>query len=154
MTRTPTPVRTGLTRTVAAAVLAFGALALTACGQEESSSTPGTSESPEPSHTATVPDEGMPTDGESRGAEQTIEVTIKDGTVDPSGERVEVSAGEEIQLVVTSDVAGELHVHSTPEQSLPFEVGTTTLPLTIDQPGVAEVELHDPAMVVVQLEVS
>lgn len=82
-----------------------------------------------------------------------IEIAFEDGEVTPNGERVEVPLGEPIDLVITADVAGELHVHATPEQELAYEAGTTTIPLTIDQPGIVEVESHDPALVVVQLEV-
>ena len=71
----------------------------------------------------------------------------------PNGERVSVPLGEEIDLVVTADAPGELHVHSTPEQELAYRAGTTTLPLVIDQPGVVEVESHDLEITVVQLEV-
>jgi hypothetical protein len=54
---------------------------------------------------------------------------------------------------VTSDEAGELHVHSDPEQTLSYDEGTTTLELTVDQPGVVEVERHEPEALVLQLEV-
>jgi cytoskeletal protein RodZ len=83
----------------------------------------------------------------------TIEITFEGDTVTPNGERVAVPLGEEIDLVVTADAPGELHVHSTPEQELAYEAGTSTLPLVIDQPGIVEVESHDLELVVVQLEV-
>lgn len=82
-----------------------------------------------------------------------VQVKISDGTVTPNGERVEAEVGEPIEFVVEADEAGELHVHSTPEQQLAYDEGTTTVELTIDQPGVVEVETHDPEIVVVQLEV-
>ena len=44
-------------------------------------------------------------------------------------------------------------MHSTPEQELAYEAGTSTLPLVIDQPGIVEVESHDLELVIVQLEV-
>ena len=53
-----------------------------------------------------------------------------------------------------ADEPGELHVHSSPEQELEYGAGTTTLKLTLDQPGVVDVESHDPKAVIVQLEVS
>lgn len=90
------------------------------------------------------------TDDQSSGV--SIEVTVEDGEVDPKGERVDVTVGEEIEFLVQADTAGELHVHSVPEQTLAYGSGTTTLKLTIDQPGVIEVESHDPEQVVVQLE--
>ena len=85
---------------------------------------------------------------------QTIEITFSGDTVEPNGERVEVKAGEEITLEVKADEPGELHVHSNPEQELPYGAGTTTLKLTIDEPGVVEVESHELEKVIVQLEVS
>lgn len=84
----------------------------------------------------------------------TIEITISGDIVEPNGERVPVKAGEPITLVVKADKPGELHVHSSPEQELEYGAGTTTLKLTIDQPGVVEVESHELDKVIVQLEVS
>ena len=72
----------------------------------------------------------------------------------PSGERVKVGVGETVTLLVTSDRPGEIHVHSTPEQELGYDAGTTELTLTIDKPGVVEVEDHDADLVLVQLQVS
>ncbi len=71
----------------------------------------------------------------------------------PNGDRVDVKAGEPVTLNVTADAAGEIHVHSNPEQELEYDAGETTLTLTIDQPGIVEVESHDLDKVIVQLEV-
>jgi hypothetical protein len=84
----------------------------------------------------------------------TVDITFSDGSVTPNGERVEVKAGEPIELVVKADEPGELHVHSNPEQEFEYGAGTTTLELSLDQPGVVDVEAHDPKAVIVQLEVS
>jgi hypothetical protein len=86
-------------------------------------------------------------------ASDLIEITISDDSVTPSGERVEVGAGDEVELVVKADEPGELHVHSTPEQELEYGAGTTNLTLTIDEPGVVDVEAHGLDGVIVQLEV-
>ena len=51
------------------------------------------------------------------------------------------------------DEAGELHVHSTPEQDLAYEAGTSEHEIAVDRPGVVEVENHDPDSIVLQLEV-
>ena len=111
-----------------AAMVAVVAL-LTACGDEEAD---GTGSAPDP---------------------LTIEITFEGGTVEPSGERIDVQVGQPIELVVKADEGGELHVHSKPEQELEYHEGTTTLPLTIDKPGVVDVESHDLEQVIVQLEV-
>lgn len=82
-----------------------------------------------------------------------IDVTIKDGEVDPSGERVEVSASQPIDVVVTADAPGTLHVHSDPEQEFAYEAGTTTFKFEIPRPGVVAVESHELEQTIVQLEV-
>lgn len=84
---------------------------------------------------------------------QVIDITITGDSVAPNGERVEATVGEEIILRVAAEQPGELHVHATPEVELPYPAGTTDLPLTIEQPGVVEVESHDLGLVVIQLEV-
>ncbi len=45
-------------------------------------------------------------------------------------------------------------MHSTPEQELEYDEGTTDLELTFEQPGVVEVESHDLGLTILQLEVS
>ena len=82
-----------------------------------------------------------------------ITLTFENGQAPPV-ERVEVAVGEEIELVVKADEAGSLHVHSQPEQELEYTSGTTTLTLTIEQPGVVDVESHELEATVLQLEVS
>jgi hypothetical protein len=102
---------------------------------------------------ATACGDDAPAPGGDVATTQQIEVVFADGTVTPNGERVEVGAGDKIELVVKADAGGEIHVHADPEQTLEYGAGTTTLPITIDQPGVVEVESHDLDQVIVQLEV-
>ncbi len=92
--------------------------------------------------------------GSASPGTETIEITFEGDTVTPNGERVAVDAGQPIEIVVKADAAGELHVHSTPEQELAYGTGTTTLKLTLDEPGVVDVESHELEVVIVQLEVS
>lgn len=82
-----------------------------------------------------------------------IDITFEGGEVSPSGDRVEVGAGQPVDLVVTADAPGELHIHSDPEQQIPYEAGTETIGIEIDRPGVVAVESHDLDQVIVQLEV-
>jgi hypothetical protein len=97
-------------------------------------------------------DGGGGADGDSSAPEK-IDITFSGDSVEPNGERVEVDAGQKVELVVKADAPGEIHVHSTPEQELEYGKGTTTLTLTIDQPGVVEVESHDLEKTILQLEV-
>jgi hypothetical protein len=84
-----------------------------------------------------------------------IKVTISGDSVTPNGERVDVAVGQEIELDVTADEAGEIHVHSSPEQQLEYQAGETTVTIQgIDKPGTVDVESHALEKVIVQLEVS
>jgi hypothetical protein len=141
-----------------AAVLALGACGGSGAEEETQPSSTTTSESSAGSGSPddSSPDGSSPTkESPSPSAEegQRIEVTFEGGQVTPNGERVQVEAGEEVTFVVTADAPGSLHVHSTPEAELAYEAGTSRHSLTIDQPGVAEVESHELGVVVVQLEV-
>jgi hypothetical protein len=59
-----------------------------------------------------------------------------------------------VTINVTANRDGEMHVHSTPEQELKYHAGKTTLSVTIDKPGIVDIEDHIAEVVVVQLEVS
>ena len=100
---------------------------------------------------------GSPSGGTSSQSQEpkVIEVTIEGNQVTPNGERVEVSTGQDVELDVTADAPGEIHVHSTPEQELEYDKGKSTLTITgLEQPGRVDVEVHDLEKVIVQLEVS
>jgi hypothetical protein len=85
----------------------------------------------------------------------TIKVTFNGDSVTPNGDRVKVAVGQPIELDVTADKAGEIHVHSNPEQELEYQAGTSKVEIKpIEQPGVIDVESHALDKVIVQLEVS
>ena len=111
------------------AMLLVATLALAGCGGSSSSGSPPPSK---------------PVD---------IHVKIADGQVSPAGERVDVAVGQPIRLIVDSDVADELHVHSSPEHEFEIPAGAhgKVFRLTLDRPGVVEVELHELDEVVVSL---
>ena len=110
------------------------AASLTGCGGDD----PGPADTP-----------SVSTDADSVA----VTITREDGQFTPNGERVELGVGQSLVLTVTADEAGELHVHSTPEQEIAYESGTSEHEITIDRPGVVEVESHDPDSIVLQLEV-
>ena len=83
-----------------------------------------------------------------------VEVTIEGGEVEPAGKRVEVDAGQLVELVITSDAHDELHVHSDPDHEFEVEPGDEQVfRFRIDRPGVYEVESHELEVTIVQLEV-
>lgn len=154
MTPTVSSRSRGVVTLVLAAAVVLGA---SGCGDDAEPTGPDESSSPSPSEsesTTEATETATETASEPATPEgQVIDITIADGKVDPSGERVDAKVGEELTLRITSDAADELHVHSTPEQVVPFGVGTTIVPLTLDRPGVVDVELHELEIVIVQLEV-
>lgn len=92
--------------------------------------------------------------GSGSGGSTSIDITIKGGKVTPNGDRVKAKVGQPITLNIDADQSGEIHVHSTPEQEIPFEAGKSTKKLTIKKPGIVDVEDHALDQVIVQLEVS
>lgn len=99
------------------------------------------------------PDEQATGSGSPSTSGDRIELTFEGEEV-PEVQRVPVAVGEKVEIVIKSDQAGELHVHADPEEQLAYEAGTTTLTVSIDQPGVVDVERHEPEALVLQLEVS
>ena len=110
------------------------ALALTSCGGDDA----------EPAGS-----QGATQDGDSVA----LTVTREGDEFTPNGERVELAVDQTLVLTIDADEAGELHVHSTPEQEIAYDAGTSEHELVIDRPGVVEVESHEPDVVLLQLEV-
>ena len=143
--------RTPLTRFL---IILASAAALTACGGNDTTATD--QESPAASSSAASPTQAAP-ESPTKAAEPqgtVVDITIKGGDVSPKGDRVKADLGSPVTLRISSDRAGELHVHSTPEHEVSFGTGTTTKQLTFEQPGVVEVEDHESGTVIVQLQVS
>ena len=110
------------------------ALALTSCGGDEA---------------APAGSQGATQDGDSVA----LTVTREGDEFTPNGERVDLGVDQTLVLTIDADEAGELHVHSTPEQEIEYDAGTSEHELVIDRPGVVEVESHEPDVVLLQLEV-
>jgi len=122
------------------------ALGLAACGDGGDDEPAAAQGSSSPSASTS---ESASTDGDTVA----VTVTREGDTLTPNGERVELEVGQTLDLTITSDVAGEFHVHSTPEQEIAYDAGTSTHEVTFDQPGIVEIESHDLDKVVVQVEV-
>ncbi len=149
---------------IALAATTVAALLLTGCGGTDTGSddpeSGATSEAP-----ASSPSEPeTPDASESEDSEETedakpmpkgpfADITLKGGKASPNGERIDLGVGQKLTLRIDADHAGELHVHSTPEQEIEFPAGQSEQKLVIKQPGVVDVEDHDSGMVLLQLEV-
>lgn len=146
-------------RTAVSASILVLALGLVGCSDDEPSgdatpsADPTSSEPTPPEPTPTGEPTETPTE-EPDDEALVLEARIRGGEIEPNAERVEVPIGEEIVLRIDSDAPGELHVHSRPEQFIEFEPGTTTARLTIEAPGLVEVEEHDTGILIWSLQVS
>jgi hypothetical protein len=94
------------------------------------------------------------TSGKASSDATTVEVTIKGDSVEPVGKKVDIGVGGTITVKVDSDRAGELHVHSTPEQTFDFEAGTSSYDVTLDKPGTVDIEEHVSETVLIRALVS
>jgi hypothetical protein len=83
-----------------------------------------------------------------------VALSYAGGVVTGGSSRVEVAAGEAVRLVVTSDVAEEVHVHGYDLEVALAPGQPTAIDLVGDLPGVWEVELHGSGDVLCELEVA
>ena len=137
-------------RLAVVALIATLGMLVSGCGSDE----PSGSEKPKAdksSATADASAKAKPTKKAPSGT--TIDITFKGDTVDPNGVQKKVKAGKPITLHIVADKPGELHVHSSPEQEIEYDAGTSDKELTIDRPGIVEVESHTLEQLVVVLEV-
>jgi hypothetical protein len=94
-------------------------------------------------------------DGSDAGADdvQTIEVAVVDGVATPAFDTYQVALGDQVRIEITSDVADELHMHGY-DLELELEPGVPgILEFTADIEGRFELETHETALQLLQLEV-
>lgn len=82
-----------------------------------------------------------------------LTITIDGEEVSPNAEEIHLGTGEKLLVEIDSDRAGELHIHSAPEQFVQFAEGTTDGEIVVNTPGTVEVEDHDTSAVVALIEV-
>jgi hypothetical protein len=130
-----------------AAVLAGLALTagLTACAGTPAPAAEGS--------TSAASGSSAPASASASSAGQRIEVQVAGGK--PSGDtgRVPVPAGAHVTLVITSDVADEVHVHGYDLEAELAPGQPTEIAFDADIPGVFEVELHEAGTQLLSLQV-
>ncbi len=124
---------------------------LVGCGSDDSSGE-GTPQEGSASQEATTP-KATATPKKDSSRTTKLDITFKGDTVDPQGAEIKIKAGKPLELRIVADEPGELHVHSSPEQEIEYPAGTSEKTLTLDQPGVVDLESHDLELLVAQLEV-
>ena len=122
------------------ACLATGALLLLSGCAGSSDGTPSGTSSPKASSSAGE----KPTE---------VVVSVKDGKVSPKAHRVKVAEGSQVQLLVSSDVDDEVHVHGYEIEKEVAAGQSVTIDFTANQTGVFEVETHESNLLLLQLQV-
>ncbi len=103
---------------------------------------------------ATPSDAGDPsTPSEPVFAGQIVEVSIAGGQVQTAQPRIVVALNTAVRLIVTSDVADEVHVHGIDEEFGVAPGVTVTHDFIADIPGIFEVEVHGDAGLLFTLQV-
>ena len=160
--------RSTLTRGAATALLpALGMLVLAGCGGGDSDSgssipspsapastpasvptmtpTPGKPNTSSPSNTA---------DPSGEQADVTVDVTVANGKVNPSGATIKVKAGQTVLVTAVSDAADEVHIHGY-DKELPLTPGKpASVKFTANMKGTFEIETHESGKLVAKLVVS
>ncbi len=91
--------------------------------------------------------------GAAAATGQRIEISYAKGKISGATGRVQVTTGTPVTLVVTSDVADEVHLHGYDIEKELVPGKPTTLQFTATLTGVFEVELHKANLVLVHLQV-
>lgn len=92
--------------------------------------------------------------GTSTGNVEAITITIQGDEVDPNGKRFDIDRDQPVTLTIEADKAGELHVHSKPEQEIEYDAGESTHELSFDKPGIVAVESHALEKTILEFKVS
>ncbi len=102
---------------------------------------------------STTPSASTSPDAGTTQCRTTLQITVRGTTVTPAPATADVTAGCAVVLTITSDRSSEVHVHVA-ELEEPITAGRPLrLEFTPEQPGVYEVELHEPELLLVKLAV-
>jgi plastocyanin len=146
-----------LRQRIAYAALLALSLSVTACGGgdggeptgQASSATPSSSATTSATTGSTTPRAKTPTTpppARDTPAGRTIAITVQGKKVTPAPRTVDLGVGEKLTLVVTSDHDDEIHAHGFEVEGR-LRAGTpSTVTLTGKEPGLYEVETHEPAL--------
>jgi hypothetical protein len=136
---------------LAAVAVLVGGFALASCGGDDSASA-DTTTTVETTTSETTTTETT-TEPEPQGP-TIVRVTVVDGTPKGGIVREKVSKGDRVALVVTSDVADEIHLHGYDISRDVRAGGTARIVFTATIPGRFEVELEERGVQIADLTVN
>jgi plastocyanin len=140
----------------AVATAAVGAVILTGCGgsSDDSSSTPSAPLA-EATIVATTPPTATATATATEDGVKAIDITMTGTKVSPAPGTIRIDKGTKVELTITRDSDGSIHLHGIGEDSKDAKAGVpVTFSFTADESGVYEVESHDPDRLLTKLQVS
>ncbi|WP_350278388.1 cupredoxin domain-containing protein [Kribbella sp. HUAS MG21] len=164
--------RSTLTRGAATALLpTLGMLVLAGCGGDDtggspSPSAPASTPASTPTASSTLPtntpapsspNTGSPSNTADPSGEQadvTVDVTVANGKVNPSGATIKVKAGQTVLIKAVSDAADQLHVHGYDKELALTPGKPASVKFTANMKGTFEVETHESGKLVAKLVVS
>lgn len=135
--------------------LPLALLLLSGCSVGDPSTIETTAPSPSTATTTPVNPSTAPTPVSTlpAGVDQLIRVTVRRGDVVGGAQRVRVNKGSVVRLVVTSDVADDVHLHTYDKKVVVAAGGTATLTFTASIPGIIKVELEHAELTLVRFQI-
>jgi hypothetical protein len=136
-----------MNRAIPLAVVVTLVFAVSGCGGD------GTTPTTTQETTGTTTTQTSTTETDTTSTEKTVTIVVEDSRPKGGIVRATVAKGDRVVLVVTSDVADEIHLHGY-DLSRDVEAGgTARLPFTADVPGRFEVELEQRGVQIADLTV-
>jgi plastocyanin len=154
-----------------AAILVLLLTGLSACSSGSDETASATTTSAPTTGPASAPPTGGPTtdaasalaSARSTAAESTaparpvadtvLKISVRGRDVTPAPGRQTVSAGDRVQLTITTDTANEVHIHGVEIEKATKPGVPLTVEFVVQDPGIYAVELHKPELLLLQLVV-
>ena len=145
-------IRRRLGSVLGAGVIVLAGVGLASCGSDEATDTTTGTSTDTTTETTTTTTETTTTTQPPQGP-TVVRIRVVDGTPQDGIVRQTVSEGDRVAIVVTSDVADEIHVHGYDISRDVAAGGTARLVFRATVPGRVEVELEDRAIQIADITV-
>jgi|SRR5690242_4206185 plastocyanin len=141
-------------RLTSVATVGVAATVLTLAGCSSGTPAPAaTTPATTPSSSSSSSSSTAPATTSTTSSGRTLAVTVTGSKVDPAPAQVDLPVGQTLTITVTSDHNDELHAHGF-DVEVPLKAGVpTSITLTGKEPGVFEVETHEPSLTLLTVAV-